>query len=111
MSQQERHERVALNESRFREINDRVREELEALHTQPQWIRFVCECGRLDCRQQIELTPRGYEGVRADPMLFAIVPGHEIPDAEDVVERTAGYVVVRKHADVEEIVRSTDPRA
>jgi hypothetical protein len=51
-----------------------------------------------------------YETVRADPMHFAIVPGHEIPDTETVIERYDGYVVVKNNEDVRGIVEATDPR-
>jgi hypothetical protein len=41
-----------------------------------------------------------YEAVRANPRRFVLRPGHEIVDAEDVVERSARFVVVEKHEDV-----------
>jgi hypothetical protein len=110
MADQGRHARVALNESRFRDINDRVRQELAQLRTPPQRLRLVCECASLDCREQVELSLAEYERVRADPLRFVIVPGHEIPEAEDVAERGEGFTVVRKHADAAPLARSTDPR-
>jgi hypothetical protein len=51
-----------------------------------------------------------YDSIRADPMLFFAVPGHEEPDTEDVVKRHDAFVVLRKHEDVSEIVRERDPR-
>jgi hypothetical protein len=48
--------------------------------------------------------------VRASARRFAIVPGHDIPDIEEVVERHERYAVIEKHADVDDIVRATDPR-
>ena len=106
-----RHRRLALNESRFREINDRLAQELGKLRHQPPHFDFVCECSHLDCREKVSLTAAEYEHLRADPMLFAVADGHQVPDAEDVVARTDRFATVRKHADVEGIVRATDPRA
>lgn len=108
---QAQNDRIALNESRFREINDRLKGDLAQLRHPPDELEFVCECGHLECRDQIVLSQAEYERVRGDPMLFAIVPGHELPEAEDVVERTDRFSVVRKRPDVEHISRSTDPRS
>ena len=111
MSELERHRRIAVNESRFREINDRLAEELGKLRHQPERFDFVCECSNLDCREKVRVSAAEYERVRADPMLFAIADGHETPDAEDVVARTDRFTTVRKHRDVERIVTETDPRS
>jgi hypothetical protein len=110
MSSRTRVERLALNESAFREINDRVTRDLAPLRHPPARMAFVCECARLECRDQIELSRAEYERVRAEAMDFVIAPGHEFPEAEDVVERTERFSVVRKHADVGHIATSTDPR-
>ena len=110
MSQPDRHERIALNESTFREINDRVEADHAQLSEQPERITFVCECGNLDCRAHVDMTRPEYEHVRSDAALFTVRPGHEIEDAEDVVERNERFYLVRKHADVLDIVEDTDPR-
>jgi hypothetical protein len=54
-----------------------------------------------------------YEAVRAEPTRFAIVPGHEQPEIETIVERhDPTYLVVEKREeDAEEIARETDPRS
>jgi len=111
VSSQGRRERIALNESRFREINDRAKRDLGRLRHEPELFELVCECARVDCRAQVALRGGEYEAVRSDPLLFAIVPGHELPEAEDVVERHDRYAVVRKHENVRDIVEETDPRA
>ena len=111
MRSTDRHERIALNESTFREINDRVQADHTTLREPPERMKFVCECGNLDCREHLDLTASEYEGVRSDPAQFVIVPGHEIADAEDVVERDERFFVVHKHPDVLDIVEDTDPRS
>jgi hypothetical protein len=104
-------ERIALNEARFREINERLLEGLERLPGAVGEVEFVCECGRRDCRECVVLTRDDYETVRADPARFAVVPGHELTEAERVVDRKARYSVVEKFEDVADIVVERDPRA
>lgn len=107
----ERAQRLAENESRFRAINDRVEHDLErALYSPDELLPFVCECARRTCSATIELSRDDYEGVRADATLFAIAPGHEITDVEDVVEPHGRYFVIRKHPETWDIVKGTDPR-
>ena len=73
-------------------------------------IEFICECGDADCTEPMSLTGPEYEQVRADPLHFAILPGHAIPEVEDVVEDGERFQVVRKHVEEQEIARATDPR-
>ena len=110
MSPSGRHERVALNESRFRDINDKLRKDMAQLRMPPDRIRFVCECGNFDCRDHVDMELSDYERVRAGSRDFFVVPGHEIEDAEDVVDRHDDFNVVRKHDDVADLVEKTDPR-
>lgn len=74
-------------------------------------MHVVCECGELECAEQIVVPLSDYERVRSDSALFLIVPGHEKPDVEDVVEQNAAFAVVRKHPGLpERIAARTDPR-
>ena len=107
----ERARRIAVNEARFRDINERLRTDLRALPENPEAVPFVCECGRIECDLSVELTVEQYEKVRSDPLMFAVVPGHELTDVEDVVESGNAYTVVRKHPATEPIVREADPRS
>jgi predicted ThiF/HesA family dinucleotide-utilizing enzyme len=100
-------QRVAMNEATFRKVN----EGMEAGQDASGQLTFVCECGRLGCTKLIQLTRAEYEGIRKNPRRFAIVDGHEIPEAEAIVERHDRYLVVEKSGDPEaEIVDHTDPR-
>jgi hypothetical protein len=71
---------------------------------------FRCECGNDACGLPLPVPPDVYERVRSDPMLFLVTPGHAVPEAEDVVERSDGYEVVRKHENVRNRVEASDPR-
>jgi len=48
--------------------------------------------------------------MRLNPRRFAVLPGHEIEDIEQVVERTDRYLVVEKHTDTHEQVEFADRR-
>ncbi len=104
-------ERIARNESRFRELNERLEESVVRRRSDADPSGFVCECGDADCDETVRLTVAEFERIRGDSQLFLVVPGHEIPEAERVVERHDGYVVVRKRADAAEIVEETDRRS
>ncbi len=100
-------QRVAMNEATFRKVN----EGMEVGQDPAGLLTFVCECGRLGCSKLILLTRAEYEAVRENPRRFAIVDGHEILEAESIVERHERYVVVEKSGGAEtEIVERTDPR-
>ena len=107
----ERAKRVGENEALFRSVNEQVHE-LNRTFLVEGKLRIVCECGEQSCIEQIEVAPAEYEAVRADSALFAIKPGHEVPDVETVVERHDGYWVVRKAPGApQRIARETDPRS
>jgi 5-bromo-4-chloroindolyl phosphate hydrolysis protein len=107
----ERAARLASNEARFREINERVERDLEPiLDTEDELLQFVCECGQRNCTHTLELSVAEYEAVRQDARRFAVVPGHEIEDVEDVVERHDRYFVIEKHPETWEIVERANPR-
>jgi hypothetical protein len=103
--------RIARNESRFREINERLGGGLRQLPDDGSAVEFVCECGDVTCSASVPVTLEEYERVRQDPLLFVVLPGHEIPDVERVVGRTDSYVVVRKDPEAAPLVEETDPRA
>lgn len=107
----EHEERLGRNEALFRQINERLEELQQSNAAFAQEASFICECGDRDCAGQMTMTLSEYERLRADPRLFAVIPGHEIPDVEDVVERREGYDVVRKHAGTPaEVATEEDPR-
>ena len=100
-------QRVAMNEATFRKVN----EGMEAGQDDSGLLSFVCECGRVNCTRLLQLTRDEYEEIRENPRRFAIVDGHEILEAEEIVERHDRYLVVEKSDDPEaEIVEHTDPR-
>jgi hypothetical protein len=91
-----RTERIGRNEDLFRKVNDQIEGVNEAFGTFTGTMSILCECGKLECIEQIDLTLDAYRELRADPTRFAVKPGHELPDVERVVERHEGYFVVQK---------------
>jgi hypothetical protein len=72
---------------------------------------FVCECGNLGCNSTVELTITEYEEVRSGFERFLVLPGHELEDIEDVVERHDDYLVVAKRdGQAKAIALATDDR-
>jgi hypothetical protein len=109
----ERARRIGENEALFRAVNEQVeslQRSMAALSDEKMHI--VCECGDIDCVERLVVPLGKYEEIRRDGTLFFIVPGHDKPDVEDLVERGGAFDVVCKHAgDPGRIARETDPRA
>jgi hypothetical protein len=92
----ERAARVGRNAALIRAVNDQLQDLHTTFATADDEFAIVCECGDAKCVEQIEIVKAAYGRVRADPTLFFVVPGHQIPTVEAVVEsQHAGYVVVR----------------
>lgn len=107
----ERTRRVGENEALFRVVNERIDDVNRAFGAVTGTMAVVCECGAIECTEQITLTPDEYERVRADSTSFVLVPGHEEPDLERVVGHGEGFVVVQKFGrDAATLARDTDPR-
>lgn len=109
----ERTRRIGANEALFRGVN----EEIEALSREmaeftSRPMQIVCECGDIECTERVTLAVDDYERIRADPALFFVRPGHELPEVETVVERNEEFFVVRKRpGEPEQVARATDRRS
>ena len=104
-------ERVAENESVFREANERIRgraRELDFDSTVP----FLCECGDPQCHEIVRLPPADYERVRKRGTSFLVAPGHDRAEGPSsrVRERRDGYAIVEKVDEAGDVARSLDPR-
>jgi hypothetical protein len=75
----------------FRCVNDRIFE----LGAPAFGLRdLICECPDAECTRVLQMTAGEFDGMRAEPGLYAVVPGHEAFGAE-VAELTERYVLVR----------------
>jgi hypothetical protein len=106
-----REERVARNETLFREVNERIKDVNEGADDTVSTTEFLCECGDPDCIEPVRLTQVEYEQVRRNPKHFAILPDHADPEVEVVVARNERFAVVEKtDPDAARIAVREDPR-
>jgi hypothetical protein len=107
----DRRRRIALNETVFREVNERLNNLAAGRDVAAAPLDLVCECGNIECRERISIDPAEYERLRSDPMQFAVVRGHDEQDVEEVVVRRPAYDVVRKKLpEGQRIARQSDLR-
>jgi hypothetical protein len=100
---------MAENEALFRAANERMAD-WEEIHADDATELYFCECADSACREKVKLRKADYEGVRANSLRFFIVPGHEIPEVERVIQRNEGWSVIEKDPDVAPVVDEHNPR-
>ncbi len=101
--------RVGRNQALFRQTNEAIEQGLWPGESRDT-IRFRCECAQLECQSVIELSLAEYDSVRASARRFAVLPGHELPAVETVVERHDAFVVVEKRGQAAREAERDDPR-
>jgi hypothetical protein len=101
--------RAAATEATIRDVNEGIE--------RGQWpgeedtpVGFRCECAQLGCNRLIELSVHEYEKIRSHPRWFVVLPGHQLPDVEKVVEARSSYVIVEKQDLAGEVAEERDPR-
>ena len=101
----------AINQTRFRIVNESIETTTDALGMHEPWDVYVCECGDGECREPIRLTRAEYESVRGESTYFAVAVDHENPEIDRLVSEHERYAVVQKTlAMAVKIARETDPR-
>lgn len=107
----ERERRIGLNETLYREVNERLGDLNETFASVSGVIVIVCECGDVGCTQQLTIPHADYEHLRSDPTWFAVAPGHEVASVEFVVTSHDGYDIVQKRpGEPAALAEATDPR-
>ena len=102
-------ERIARTEALFREVNERIAESAERLRADDA--EFVCECADSSCTTRVGATLAEYHSVRENGATFLLVPGHEDPRVEAVIEHEDEHAVVEKtHPQVVPVVHALNPR-
>lgn len=56
----------------------------------------MCECSSTSCTGSIRLTRAEYRDAWRAPNRFLVLPGHQLPDIERVVEKHESSFVVEK---------------
>jgi hypothetical protein len=112
LDEEARRTRIAKNEGIFRSVNENIEDINRGFSLATQNMTAVCECGDLNCAEQLQIDLATYEQVRSDPTWFVVVPGHEVADVEDIVAHHEGFDIVSKHKGAGEAVAIvTDPRS
>jgi hypothetical protein len=103
-----RDERLARNQSTFRDINERLGMLRPAAHDDVPLEEFLCECAHDACVEQISMTPAELDDVRSSPVTFAVFPAeeHVFPEVERVVSRSDRFWVVEKQGAAGEVARA-----
>lgn len=98
-----RAERIQANNERFREANETIRRQADAIGAEMERLPFLCECAVEDCVEVLQLTREEYGAIRDQPTHFLTAVGHEVAErpVAEVVARHDGYVIVEKDAHAE----------
>jgi hypothetical protein len=86
--------------SLFREVNERIRELNGAFGNVTGRHLLVCECGRLECTERMEVPAELYEEVRAEGHGFLVKPGHEESGQAQVIAEGSTYCVVAAQPEI-----------
>jgi hypothetical protein len=105
-----REERLAKNESLFREVNERIAEAAKRTLVLPD-AEFLCECGRPDCLERVVVAFDEYESIRAHADRFLLVFGHEQSEVDRVIGTGDDYVIVEKTGVAGRVAEELDPRS
>ena len=101
--------RLAENEIAFRDDNEVVAHGGPGLAV-PTEVELICECSDRGCRRPLTMPFAEYEWLRQNPWRFVVLPGHDAPAIERVVELHHAYAIVEEHAESRSQVESADPR-
>jgi hypothetical protein len=110
---QDREARAAKNESRFREINERIERANEGFPFAFSVNTWICECSSETCVERLQLSAEEYEGIRSDGARFLVAPSkeHVWLEIEKVSKRCDRFWVVEKNGEAAELAERADPRA
>jgi len=86
-----REQRVLQTEEFFRSVNDVI-----ARKRASNGATFLCECANPYCNVTFEMSPADLQTLHSRSGYYAILPGHDIPELEDIVQSENGYMIVRK---------------
>src|SRR6478672_10601658 len=93
--------RLRENEDLMEGLNERMRSSVQEIRREMDEdpdapFGFFCECSALDCRERILIAPSRLREIHRDSDRFVILPGHELPEVERIVDQEGGYLIVRK---------------
>jgi hypothetical protein len=93
-------ERIAHNQSTFRDANERIEAAASSIDPTIDPIPFICECGDRTCVELLTLDGKVYEEVREHARRFFCISGHQRlavdAGAAVVIAEFPGYVICEK---------------
>jgi hypothetical protein len=107
-SLREREQRAAHNQLLFREVNERIASLAErALLPEIAPIEVTCECVDMSCTTTVQILLHDFAEIDRATNRFLVVPGHELPDVEDVIERRDRFLIVAKRGAGADLVQQS----
>jgi hypothetical protein len=105
-------ERIARNDSTFRDANESIGARAREFGTdEQQVVPFLCECADERCTTIVPLSLAEYEGVRTNSRQFLTAFGHErFEGLVEIVATNHNHLVVRKSGRAGEIAETLDRR-
>jgi len=100
IEEQASRETVCDQQELFRYANQKI---LELRLPWPGEYELLCECASPSCFEVLRIEPETYEAVCFEPLEFVVLPGHDDPDADEVVRITPRYLVIRRAGEPERI--------
>jgi hypothetical protein len=97
-------ERLVRDQMLIREVNERIADIFarteDVFVGEDSFTEFLCECSNGHCTATVPISLLEYKGIRSSPRLFVLLPGHESPEVERVVESHASFSLVEKTKNV-----------
>src|SRR5437899_2663841 len=109
MAAMSRAERVAHNESVFRDANEQLREVFERERDEETRLPFLCECANAKCTKVVLVSLEEYAELREHPARSLALPEHEEPETEVLVGEERRYQTVEKRGEAATIARRLAP--
>ena len=108
-------DRVAQNQSVFREANEGIEKSAEEIGIATCTIPFICECPNRHCTSLTRLSHLEYERVRSRGRWFLVIPGHEtcVVNGEalaEIYERNTDFSIMEKIGRAGEVADDLNPR-
>ncbi len=102
-------DRAAGNEEIFRDVNEKI-EAGAAHHHVAGPLPFHCECSDASCVETLSISQPDYERVLNHRFRFVVIPGHETPLVERVIEERGAFFVVEKSGEARERIAKDHPQ-
>lgn len=108
---QSREERIARNDSTFREANEKIARAATEYERVGQ-VPFICECATESCTVIVKLSLAEYEEVRSVATRFFVLPGHQASEGVvSLLEDCGSYFLLEKEGRAGEVASELDRRS